>query len=182
MSDHLEHGREYPGINRYAHNVLTWPAMDPNVLAEYRKAREAAKQFDRSTLRKLLFGSYNTEPRSSHPVRPVARSREAHIREDQPEDLRSDARAERNGGQRQARAVGPDRRLPAISVPHLHTARVTNTMEPAQMEKIAKDVQNGRYLYCTGRQPPSDLRRSESLYGGIECSFCGMWTPALSDP
>ena len=35
-------------------------------------------------------------------------------------------------------------------MPTLAIGACYDTMEPAQMEKIANDVQNGRYLYCSG--------------------------------
>jgi proline iminopeptidase len=38
--------------------------------------------------------------------------------------------------------------LPKITVPTLAIGARYDTMEPAQMEKIAKSVQKGRYLYC----------------------------------
>ena len=38
--------------------------------------------------------------------------------------------------------------LPKISVPTLSIGARYDTMEPAQMEKIAKDVRHGRYLFC----------------------------------
>ena len=38
--------------------------------------------------------------------------------------------------------------LPKITVPTLSIGARYDTMEPAQMEKIAKDVKKGRYLYC----------------------------------
>jgi len=38
--------------------------------------------------------------------------------------------------------------LPQITVPTLAIGARYDTMEPAQMEKIAKGVKKGRYLYC----------------------------------
>ncbi len=38
--------------------------------------------------------------------------------------------------------------LPKITVPTLAIGARYDTMEPAQMERIAKDVKKGRYLYC----------------------------------
>lgn len=38
--------------------------------------------------------------------------------------------------------------LPKISVPTLSIGARYDTMEPAQMEKIAGDVKKGRYLFC----------------------------------
>lgn len=38
--------------------------------------------------------------------------------------------------------------LPKISVPTLSIGACYDTMEPAQMDLIAKNVKRGRYLYC----------------------------------
>jgi proline iminopeptidase len=38
--------------------------------------------------------------------------------------------------------------LPGIAVPTLAVGARYDTMEPAQMEKIAKGVRKGRYLFC----------------------------------
>jgi len=135
-----------PQYNRYAHNVLM-PAMDPNVLAEIEKL-EAAEQFDDPRYEELLFGSYYTEhvlriPPDRWPD-PVKRSfakinRKIYVPMQGPSEMGASGKL-----------VQWDRTadLPAISVPTLAIGARHDTMEPAQMEKIAKDVQNGRYLYC----------------------------------
>lgn len=137
-----------PEYNRYAHNVLM-PAMDPNVLAEIERL-EAAKQFDDPRYEELLFGSYYTEhvlriPPDQWPD-PVKRTfakinRKIYVPMQGPSEM---------GASGKLAQWDRTADLPAISVPTLAIGARHDTMEPAQMEKIANDVQNGRYLYCPG--------------------------------
>lgn len=135
-----------PEYNRYAHYVLM-PAMDPNILAEIQKL-EAAEQFDSPRYEELLFGSYYAEhvlriPPDQWPD-PVKRAfakinRKIYIPMQGPSEM---------GASGKLAQWDRTADLPAISAPTLAIGARHDTMEPAQMEKIANDVQNGRYLYC----------------------------------
>ena len=53
--------------------------------------------------------------------------------------------------------------LGKIDVPTLVIGAQHDTMDPAHMEKMAAQVQHGRYLFCPERQPHGDVRRSEGV-------------------
>jgi proline iminopeptidase len=57
--------------------------------------------------------------------------------------------------------------LPKISVPTLAIGAGYDTMEPAQMEKIAADVQNGRYLFCPNGSHMSIYDDQEIYMAGV---------------
>jgi proline iminopeptidase len=135
-----------PAYNEYAHKVLM-PAMDQKALKEILDL-EAAKQFDNPRYEELLVKYFYTD----HILRMPA--------EDWPDPVnRAFARLNKKiytpmQGPSEMGASGKlekwDRTadLPKITVPTLAIGARYDTMEPAQMEKIAKDVKKGRYLYC----------------------------------
>ncbi len=135
-----------PAYNRYAHQVLM-PAMDPKVLAEL-QALEAANRYDDPRYEDLLTHHYYTDhvlrmPADQWPD-PVVRAfskmnKKIYIPMQGPSEMGSSGLLEH--WDRTAD-------LPKIIVPTLSVGARHDTMEPAQMELIAKKVRKGRYLYC----------------------------------
>jgi proline iminopeptidase len=135
-----------PAYNRYANEVLI-PAMNPKVLAEIRHLESAGK-FDDPRYEELLLQNFYVEhilrmPADQWPD-PVLRSfnklnKKVYV----PMQGRSEMGA---GGKLALWDRSAD--LPRVAVPTLAIGARYDTMEPAQMERIAKNVQKGRYLYC----------------------------------
>jgi proline iminopeptidase len=135
-----------PAYNRYANSVLI-PAMNPKVVAEIRQL-EAMGQFDNPRYEELLLKNFYVEhilrmPPDQWPD-PVMRAfdklnKKIYV----PMQGRSEMGA---GGLLATWDRSAD--LPRVFVPTLAIGARYDTMEPAQMEKIAKRVQKGRYLYC----------------------------------
>lgn len=135
-----------PEYNRYAHQVLM-PAMDPKALAEIQRL-EAARRYDDPRYEELLMKNYYVEhilrmPPDQWPD-PVVRSfsklnKKIYVPMQGPSEMGASGKLE-----------NWDRTsdLPKIKVPVLAIGARYDTMEPAQMERIAKEVQRGRYLYC----------------------------------
>jgi proline iminopeptidase len=135
-----------PAYNRYANEVLI-PAMNPKAVAEIRHL-EATGQFDNPRYEELLLQNYYVEhilrmPADQWPD-PVLRAfnklnKKIYV----PMQGRSEMGA---GGTLATWDRSAD--LPRVSVPTLAIGARYDTMDPAQMEKIANSVQKGRYLYC----------------------------------
>ena len=135
-----------PAYNRYAKDVLM-PAMDQNVLAEI-KGLEAAGQFDNPRYEELLMQHFYNDHILRLPLNlwpdPFLRAfnkinKKIYIPMQGPSEMGASGKL-----------VEWDRTadLPKITVPTLSIGARYDTMEPAQMEKIARDVKKGRYLYC----------------------------------
>jgi proline iminopeptidase len=134
-----------PEYNRYANSVLI-PAMDPKVVAEIR-GLEAAGRFDDPHYDELLSGFY-----SAHILRlPVADWPEPAVRAFSKinKKIYTPMQGPSEMGA-SGKLVSWDRteELPRITVPTLAIGARYDTMEPAQMERIARTVKKGRYLYC----------------------------------
>jgi proline iminopeptidase len=137
---------DIPAYNRYAREVLM-PAMDKKALAEI-KNLEAAGRFDDPRYEQLLTRYFYEDhvlrmPAAEWPD-PVVRgfgniNKKIYIPMQGPSELGSSGTLE--NWNRMAD-------LPRIAVPTLVIGAHYDTMEPAQMEKIAHAVRNGRYLYC----------------------------------
>ena len=135
-----------PAYNEYAHKVLM-PAMDQKALADILKL-EAAKRFDDPKYDELLMQHFYTDhilrmPPDQWPD-PVVRAftklnKKIYVPMQGPSEMGASGKLEK--WDRTAD-------LSKISVPTLAVGARYDTMEPAQMEKIAKSVQKGRYLYC----------------------------------
>jgi proline iminopeptidase len=135
-----------PAYNRYASSVLM-PAMDQQALAEIR-ALEAAGKFEDPRYDELLMQNYYVfhilrMPADNWPD-PVQRAfnhlnRKIYVPMQGPSELGASGKLD--NWDRTAD-------LPRITVPTLAIGARYDTMEPAQMEKIARDVRHGRYLYC----------------------------------
>jgi proline iminopeptidase len=135
-----------PAYNRYAANVLM-PAMDQKALTEVKKL-EANGRFDDPRYEELLMQHFYVDhilrmPQDQWPD-PVLRAfakinKKIYIPMQGPSEMGASGKL-----------VNWDRTadLPKITVPTLAIGAHYDTMEPAQMEKIAKEVKKGRYLYC----------------------------------
>jgi len=136
-----------PAYSRYAKDVLM-PAMDQKALAEI-KTLEAAKKFDDPRYEELLMNNFYVYhilrmPADQWPD-PVLRAfnkinKKVYVPMQGPSELGTSGKL-----------VRWDRSadLGRISVPTLAVGARYDTMEPAQMEKIARGVKKGRYLYCS---------------------------------
>lgn len=135
-----------PAYNRYASGVLM-PAMDQTGLAQIKRL-EAAGQFADPRYEELLMQYFYVDhilrmPAEQWPE-PVQRAfakinKKIYIPMQGPSEMRA-------GGKLAAWDRSAD--LPKITVPTLSIGARYDTMEPAQMEKIASGVKHGRYLYC----------------------------------
>jgi proline iminopeptidase len=135
-----------PEYNRYARSVLM-PAMDQGVLKEI-LALEAAKRYDDPRYEDLLMRNFYVEhilrmPPEQWPD-PVNRAfarlnKKIYIPMQGPSEMGASGKLER--WDRTAD-------LAKITVPTLAIGARYDTMEPAQMERIAHGVKRGRYLYC----------------------------------
>jgi proline iminopeptidase len=136
-----------PAYSRYATDVLM-PAMDQKALAEI-KTLEAAKKFDDPRYEELLMNNFYVYhilrmPADQWPD-PVLRAfnklnKKIYVPMQGPSELGTSGKL-----------VKWDRSadLGRITVPTLAVGARYDTMEPAQMEKIARGVKKGRYLYCS---------------------------------
>jgi proline iminopeptidase len=135
-----------PAYNRYANAVLM-PAMNQKALAEI-KQLEAQGRYDDPRYEALLLPNFYVDhilrmPQDQWPdpvMRAFARiNKKIYIPMQGPSEMGASGKL-----------VNWDRTadLPKITVPTLAIGARYDTMEPAQMEKIAKDVKKGRYLYC----------------------------------
>jgi proline iminopeptidase len=135
-----------PAYSRYAANVLM-PAMDQKALAEI-KALEAAGKFDDPRYEELLMQNFYVYhvlrmPADQWPD-PLMRAinkinKKIYVPMQGPSELGTSGKL-----------VHWDRTadLGRIDVPTLAVGARYDTMEPAQMQKIAKGVKKGRYLFC----------------------------------
>ena len=135
-----------PAYSRYATHVLM-PAMDQKALAEI-KALEAAGKFDDPRYEELLMQNFYIYhilrmPADQWPD-PLMRSlnkinKKIYVPMQGPSELGTSGKL-----------VSWDRtaELPAITVPTLAVGARYDTMEPAQMQKVAQGVKKGRYLFC----------------------------------
>ena len=135
-----------PAYNEYAKKVLM-PAMDQKVLAKILRL-EAAHDFDNPRYGELLTKYYYVEhilrmPPEQWPD-PVNRAfaklnKKIYVPMQGPSEMGASGKLEQ--WDRTAD-------LAKITVPTLAIGARYDTMEPAQMEKIAKSVKKGRYLFC----------------------------------
>jgi proline iminopeptidase len=135
-----------PAYSRYAQNVLM-PSMDQKALAEI-KALEAAGKFDDPRYEELLMENFYIYHLLRMPPEqwpdPLLRSlnkinKKIYIPLQGPSELGTSGKL-----------VNWDRTadLSKITVPTLAIGARYDTMEPAQMQKIANGVKKGRYLFC----------------------------------
>jgi proline iminopeptidase len=135
-----------PEYNRYAHDVLM-PAMDQKVLAQILQL-EAEGRYDDPRYESLLMDHFHVDhilrmPADQWPD-PVLRAfnklnKKVYIPMQGPSEIGSSGKLEKW-----------DRTsdLPRVTVPTLSIGARYDTMEPAQMERIARSVKQGTYLFC----------------------------------
>ena len=135
-----------PAYNEYANKVLL-PAMDQKVLAEIKK-REAAGRYESPRYMELLMPYHYAQhilrmPPDQWPE-PVTRSfkhlnPKVYIPMQGPSELGASGKL-----------VNWDRTadLAKVTVPTLTIGAKYDTMDPAQMERMAGLVKKGRYLFC----------------------------------
>lgn len=135
-----------PAYNRYARAVLM-PAMDQKVLGEI-LGLEAAHKYDDPRYEQLLMQNFYVQHILRKPLdqwpEPVTRSfskinRKIYVPMQGPSEM---------GASGQLENWDRIADLPRITVPTLAIGARYDTMEPAEMERIAKNVKHGRYLYC----------------------------------
>jgi proline iminopeptidase len=135
-----------PAYSRYASNVLM-PAMNQKALAEI-KALEAEGKFDDPRYEELLMQNFYVfhilrMPADQWPD-PLMRAlnkinKKIYVPMQGPSELGTSGKL-----------VNWDRTadLARITVPTLAVGARYDTMEPAQMQKVAQGVKKGRYLFC----------------------------------
>jgi len=135
-----------PAYNRYASTVLM-PQLDPKILAEL-KAIDARKDYQNPRYESLLMEHFYTKHILRMPVAdwpdPVNRSfsrlnREVYVPMQGPSELGASGTLERWDR-------GAD--LKRIHVPTLVIGARYDTMDPAHMEWMSKQIPHARYLYC----------------------------------
>jgi len=136
----------FPAYNEYAQKVLM-PAMDQQALAEIKRL-EAAEEYQNPRYMELLIEHHYVEhvlrmPAAQWPD-PVNRAfnkinQKIYIPMQGPSEL---------GGSGKLANWDRTPDLGKIAVPTLAIGARHDTMEPAQMERIAKGVRQGRYLFC----------------------------------
>jgi len=135
-----------PAYNRYATAVLM-PAMDQQALTEI-KGLEADGKFEDPRYEALLLQHFYVYHILRLPVdqwpEPVLRSfghlnRKIYVPMQGPSELGASGKLE---------TWDRTADLPKITVPTLAIGARYDTMEPAQMARIAREVRHGRYLYC----------------------------------
>jgi len=135
-----------PAYNEYARKVLM-PAMDQKVLAEV-KQLEAAKKYDDPRYMELLVPGFYTQhllrmPADQWPD-PVQRAFK-HINESiyvpmqGPSELGASGKLEN---------WDRSKDLSKLAMPTLVIGARYDTMDPAHMEMMSKQLQHGRYLFC----------------------------------
>ena len=135
-----------PAYNQYAEHVLM-PTMDPKVLAEVKRI-EAAKDYQNPRYMQLLIPAHYEKHLLRMPFaewpEPVARSLK-HLNADIYIPLQGPSELGASGKLERWDRSGD---LGKISVPTLVIGAKYDTMDPAYMEMMSKQVQKGRYLYC----------------------------------
>jgi len=135
-----------PAYGEYAEKVLM-PQMDPNVLAEIKRI-DAAKDFGNPRYMGLLIPNHYEKhflrmPAAEWPdgVQRMFKhlNNDVYVPMQGPSELGV-------GGSLATWDRSAD--LGKIAVPTLVIGARYDTMDPAYMEKMAKQVQNGRYLFC----------------------------------
>jgi len=154
-----------PYYNKYAHDVLM-PAMDQKVLRQILDL-EAQKAYDDPRYEELLMGSFYTEhilrmPPEAWPE-PVLRSfshlnKKVYIPMQGPSEMGA-------GG----KLVDWDRSadLGKINVPTLVIGARYDTMDPAHMEWMAKQMPRGRYLFCPNGSHLALYDDQKAFFGGL---------------
>ena len=154
-----------PAYNDYAHNVIM-PAMDPQVLAEV-KGYEDAKDYANPRYMELLVPHHYEEhvmriPADQWPD-PVNRAF-AHVNNDIYIPMQGPSELGASG-----KLLAWDRTqdLPKIKVPALVIGAGYDTMDPAHMEWMAKELPKGRYHFCPDGAHMAMYDDQKTYFGGV---------------
>jgi len=154
-----------PAYNQYAEKTIM-PTMDQKALAEI-KALEAAKQYEAPRYMELLMTHHYAQhilrmPPEQWPE-PVTRSfkhlnPKVYIPMQGPSELGASGKL-----------ANWDRTadLGKITVPTLTVGAKYDTMDPSHMEKMAGQVQHGRYLYCANGSHMAMYDDQKTYFAGI---------------
>jgi proline iminopeptidase len=156
-----------PEYNLYAQNVLG-PQMDPAVYKEI-KDMEEAEDFGNPKYGDLLFQYYYTE----HVLRmPPDQWPEAVMRS--LTHANNQVYVHMQGysefgitGNATLKDWDVKERLKEIKVPTLVIGAKYDTMDPAHMEWMSKEVQHGRYLYCPNGSHLSQYDDQKTYFNGV---------------
>ncbi len=156
-----------PEYNAYAQNVLG-PQMDPEIYKEI-KALENAADFSNPRYGELLFENYYTE----HVLRmPPDQWPEAVMRT--LKHANNQVYVHMQGysefgitGDATLKEWDVKDRLKEIRVPTLVVGAQYDTMDPAHMEWMSGEVQNGRYLYCPNGSHLSQYDDQKTYFEGV---------------
>ena len=154
-----------PAYIEYAEKVLM-PEMDPAVLAEI-KAIEKAKDYDNPRYMELLLPNYYTQHILRMPLDqwpdPVNRSF-ARLNKDVYIPMQGPSEMSLSGKLEHWDRVAD---LGKITVPALIIGSQYDTMDPRHMDKMAKLVGKGRYLYCANGSHLAMYDDQETYFAGL---------------
>ena len=135
-----------PAYNEYANDVIM-PALDQDALAEIKRL-EAEKKYGDPRYMELLMSHHYTEHVLRMPVdqwpEPVNRMFE-HLNQSVYIPMQGPSELGASGKLLEWDRTGE---LEKITVPTLVIGGRYDTMDPAHMEWMSRQVQNGRYLFC----------------------------------
>ena len=135
-----------PAYNEYANDVIM-PALDQDALAEIKRL-EAEKKYGDPRYMELLMSHHYTEHVLRMPVdqwpEPVNRMFE-HLNQSVYIPMQGPSELGASGKLLEWDRTGE---LEKITVPTLVIGGRYDTMDPAHMEWMSREVQNGRYLFC----------------------------------
>ena len=154
-----------PDYSKYAAEVLS-KQLKPDVLAEIR-ALEAKKDFSNPRYMELLMPNFYAEHILRMPVEnwpePVNRSfakmnQSLYVTMQGPSEFGLSGKLEKWDRMED---------LKKLSVPTLVIGAKHDTMDPAHMEKMAKQVQNGSYLFCENGSHMSMYDDQQTYFTGL---------------
>jgi proline iminopeptidase len=154
-----------PAYNAYAKRTLM-PAMDPKVLAEV-QGLEARKEYANPRYMELLIPHHYQQHVLRMPAEqwpdPVQRAFK-HLNPDIYIPMQGPSELGASGKLEQWDRSAD---LPKLNVPTLVIGAKYDTMDPAYMEAMAKQVQHGRYLFCPTGSHLSMYDDQETYFKGI---------------
>jgi len=154
-----------PAYNKYAHDVLM-PAMDPKVLAEVMQI-EAAKDYKNPRYMELLTPAFYElhllrRPAAEWPE-PINRAFK-HLNEDVYIPMQGPSEMGASGKLEHWDRSGD---IHKITVPTLVIGARYDTMDPAHMEWMAKQMPKGQYLYCPNGSHLAEYDDPQVYFGGL---------------
>ena len=154
-----------PAYNKYAHDVLM-PAMDPKVLAEVMQI-EAAKDYKNPRYMELLTPAFYElhllrRPAAEWPE-PINRAFK-HLNENVYIPMQGPSEMGASGKLEHWDRSGD---IHKITVPTLVIGARYDTMDPAHMEWMAKQMPKGQYLYCPNGSHLAEYDDPQVYFGGL---------------